>query len=252
MLRAVDWCELELHERTENLGLGRSILTGVTEALNRHQAVIVFEDDLICVAGTYKYLTAALERYRDDPRVFSVTGWTHPRVTPSDIGEQPYFDGRAECWSWGTWGRAWQGMDRPAMELLRACRARGIDPAHYGYDLPQTAAAELRMNVWAVRFLYLHIMNKALCLRPARSLVDHIGWGAGATNASAASDWANPPLQPCPPIPDRWPEPVEAPACAGLWTCAYPSPPRVSLLRHLRIFLGRIRHRLLAPGAGHR
>lgn len=228
MLRTVDWCELELHERNENLGLGRSILTGVKEALDRHQAVIVFEDDLICVPGTYDYLAAALARYRDDSRVMSVTGWTHPRVTPGDVGEGPYFDGRAECWVWGTWARGWRGMDRPAAELVRTCCDRGIDPGRYGHDLLEMAGVELERNIWAVRFLYAHIAEGGLCFRPPRSLVEHIGWGADATNASLESGWGNPPLRPCPPIPEVWPEPIEHPLCGQIWRAACPEPKAAS------------------------
>src|SRR5664279_387116 len=61
ILRSVDWCELVLCERSENLGLGRSIRAGVASVLDKHPAVIVSEDDLICVPGTYEYLGAALE-----------------------------------------------------------------------------------------------------------------------------------------------------------------------------------------------
>ena len=93
LLREVDWCQVLLIERDENWGLGRSILAGVTEVLSRHDACLVFEDDLICVPGSYDYLSAALLHYRDDPRVMSVTGWTHPRLTPDDVVDWPYFDG---------------------------------------------------------------------------------------------------------------------------------------------------------------
>jgi len=239
MLRAVDWCELELHERTENLGLGRSVLSGVGQALSRHQAVVVFEDDLVCVRGTYNYVTAALERYRDERRVLSVTGWTHPRVTPDDVGERPYFDGRAECWVWGTWARAWRGTDRTAMELVRVCRERGIDPGGWGHDLLEMAEVELQQNIWAVRFLYAHIARAGLCLRPPYSLVEHIGWGDDATNSQVDTGWSNPPLRPCPPIPEAWPEPVEHPRCQELWSRAYPAPPKPP--RRWRRWLGRLK-----------
>src|SRR4029453_10966117 len=56
ILRAIDWADVELRERDENLGLGRSIVTGVTEVLAKHESAIVVEDDLICVPGTYSYL----------------------------------------------------------------------------------------------------------------------------------------------------------------------------------------------------
>jgi putative methyltransferase (TIGR04325 family) len=220
ILRAINWSEVILCERQENLGLGRSVRAGVTEVLGKHDICIVFEDDLICVSGTYGYLSAALRHYRDDPKVMSVTGWTHPRTTPRDVIDQPYFDGRAECWVWGTWARAWQGMERDAQTLMEACQERGIDIYRYGADLPEMARRELRSNIWAVRFLYHHILNSGLCLRPPHSLVEHIGFDALATNASSAGGWSNPSLRPCPPLPDVWPTPVEHSECVGLWQLA--------------------------------
>lgn len=216
MLRAINWCEVVLCERETNFGLGRSILSGVTEVLGKHEAAIIFEDDLICVPGTYAYLCAALEKYQDDDRVMSVTGWTHPLATPGDVAVLPYFDGRAESWVWGTWARAWGGMEIDAKTLLGQCKDQGIDIYRYGADLVDMAKAELRKNIWAVRFLYLHILRKALCLRPPWSMVEHIGWDCQGTNAKEAGIWEAPPLRPCPKIPIQWPEPMEHPACSRL------------------------------------
>jgi hypothetical protein len=216
MLRAIDWCEVIIRERETNLGLGRSILTGVTEVLDKHEAAIIFEDDLICVPGTYEYLCAALDQYQDDDRVMSVTGWTHPLVTPGDVTDLPYFDGRAECWVWGTWARAWHGMAIDAKTLMEQCKDQGIDIYRYGADLVSMANTELRQSIWAVRLLYLHILKKGLCLRPPWSMVEHIGFDANATNASNESWIKNPPLKPCPPIPAQWPVPVENAECARL------------------------------------
>ncbi|MGA2585581.1 MAG: hypothetical protein ABSF88_00935 [Candidatus Aminicenantales bacterium] len=216
MLRDINWCEVILCERETNLGLGRSILTGVTEVLDKHEATIIFEDDLICVPETYEYLCAALDQYQDDDRVMSVTGWTHPLVTPGDVSVLPYFDGRAECGVWGTWARAWHGMEIDAKTLMEQCKDQGIDIYRYGADLVNMAKAELHQNIWAVRLLYLHILKKGLCLRPPWSMVEHIGWDSQGTNAKEAGIWEALPLKPCPPIPAQWPEPMEHPACSRL------------------------------------
>ena len=218
IIHEIDWCTTIIIEREINLGLGKSILIGVTDILKKEEMAIIFEDDLICVPGTYNYLCAALEHYRHDPHVMSVTGWTHPLTTPKDVtGQQPYFDGRAECWVWGTWARAWEGMmDYDALSLMKMCKEKGIDPYRYGADLPDMADVELKQNIWAVRFLYWHIFNHGLCLRPPWSMVEHIGFDKEGTNAQSESWVKNPPLNPCPSVPDQWPEPVENPECSAL------------------------------------
>ncbi len=171
MISAIDWCECQIVERPSNLGLGASVKQGVGETLRQYDAAIVFEDDLICVPGTYRYLSAALRRYADDDRVMSVTAWTHPRITPSAVAASPYFDGKGECWAWGTWPRAWQGMETAALDIMAACRDAGIDPERYGTDMPKMAAEAATRNLWAIGWWYLHMRKRGLCLRPPWSMV---------------------------------------------------------------------------------
>ncbi len=129
-------------------------------------------------------------------------------------------------------------MQEDAMTLMKRCESKGIDIYQYGADLPEMAKVELKINIWAVRFCYWHILNRGLCLRPPWSMVEHIGFDAQGTNAKNAGPWANPPLKPCPPIPTRWPEPVEYSECASLWQQAYGTRPTVAkrlyrLARHV-------------------
>jgi hypothetical protein len=239
LLRGVDWCELRLVERDANLGLGRNVLAGVTEIAAQHEAFIVWEDDLVCVPGTYAWMSAALRHYANDGRVMSVTGWTHPRGTPADVGEAPYFDGRAECWVWGSWPRAWRGMnDRTALAKMQAAADRGIAPDSCGADLPAMAREEACKNIWAVRWLYHHLERGGLCMRPPWSMVENVGFDSGATNAAGVFDWGNPPLRAAPPIPDHWPEPNEHPDCRRLWRAANPGGWR-QLWRRVRVRLAR-------------
>ena len=224
ILRAVDWCEVRLVERPTNVGLGRNVLAGVSEAADGHEAFIVWEDDLVCVPGTYDWMCAALRHYAGDLRVMSVSGWTHPRVIPGGIDGAPgYFDARADCWVWGAWARSWRGMEgETALAKLQAVAAHGMAPNAYGADLPIMAREEQRKNIWAVRWLYHHLQHRGLCLRPPWSMVEHIGFDETATNAEKADAWRNPPLQAAPAVPDLWPLPAEHPACRRLWRMANP------------------------------
>lgn len=219
LIRSVDWCDCKIIERSVNLGLGISVKEGVAEILRQYKAAIFFEDDLVCVPGTYKYLVEALHHYGDDETVMSVTGWTHPCITPSNVGTMPYFDGKGECWVWGTWARSWKGMEMPAIEIMAECHNAGINTERYGTDMPKMASEAEAKNLWAVGWWYHHMRNKGLCLRPPWSMVEHICWEQkrSTTTTAAMQVWANPPLLPCPPIPVQWPEPVEHCDCAALW-----------------------------------
>jgi hypothetical protein len=219
ILRAVDWCEIHIIERNVNLGLGKSILAGVNEIFEKFDSVIVFEDDLICVRGTYQYLCAALEHYQDIESVLSVTGWTHELSTPKNVVDQPYFDGRTDCLVWGTWKRAWQGMEIDSLSMIKECEKKGIDIYRYGADLVEMAKIEHIRNIWAVRFSFLHILKGGLCLRPPYSMVEHIGYDQNSENVKSVETykWYVKLPETCPPIPENWPDPVENQECSRIW-----------------------------------
>ena len=234
LLRGIDWCEVRLTERTENLGLGRNVLAGVTAVAAAHDAFVVWEDDLVCVPGTYAWMCAALRQYAGDTRVMSVTGWTHPRVAPAGLGNRPYFDARAESWTWGAWARSWRGMtDETALEKMAALKRRGVNPATCGGDLPAQAAAEAPRNLWAARWVYHHLLQDGLCLRPPWSMVEHGGFDALATNAPEPCGWAQAALRAAPPLTETWPEPREDRECRRLWRAAHPAGWRAWLQRAL-------------------
>ena len=100
LFAAVDWTEVRLIERAENMGLGRSILDGVTTVLREYDRAVILEDDIALAPGTYEWLAAALAHYEHDRRVMSVSAWTHPRVTPPGLGGRSFFSGRASNWGW--------------------------------------------------------------------------------------------------------------------------------------------------------
>lgn len=220
LLRTVDWTEVRLIERATNFGLGRSILDGVTTVLREHDSVVILEDDIEFAPGTYDWLAAALEHYADEPRVMSISAWTHPRVTPDGLEGKPFFSGRASCWGWATWARAWKGMpEHTALEFLTIAERAGVRGDRYGADVPALAVVEAERNIWAVRQIAHHMAQHGLALHPGEPYARHIGWDARATHGTEQNVW-DAPLAGRAVIPDRWPDVAEHPEVPALWRAA--------------------------------
>lgn len=217
LVSAIDWVPTCIIQRPENLGLGHSVLTGVPEVFEEHEAAIFLEDDIVLGEGAYAWLSEALRVYRVEKSVQSVTAWTHAAILPDHTGAGGYFDGKAECWAWGAWRRSWAGMEQPADEILAQSVGLGRDVERYGLDIPIMAAEARARNLWAARWWCLHLLNQSLCLRPAMSMARHIGWDDRATTTvDDMSFWRDGPAQAAI-EPGGWPEPVEHPQCAVLW-----------------------------------
>ena len=64
--------DTRLIEREENLGLARSIVSGVTELCEQYGRVIVLEDDFILHPFVFDFMLQSLDRYADEEQVAQV------------------------------------------------------------------------------------------------------------------------------------------------------------------------------------
>lgn len=236
LLRKIDWTETTIIERTVNRGVDDAFVRSISEVLEAHEDVIVLEDDLEFTPGTYAFLCAAMERYRDEKRVMCVGAWASPDITPSGI-LQPYFSRRANTWVFGTWRRAWKGFpEMNGIELRDRCVAQGIDPACCGDDIPMGATNAGGSGPYDFRFSLHLLLHEGLSLYPAKSMVRHIGYDERSSHYITSEDQWPGPTFPAPAIPDvEWPNIREHPMSGKLWRRKMSRRP--SLMRRLARFV---------------
>jgi len=103
--------EIIISENETNLGLAYSIIKGVTQVINLHGKVIVLEDDQIVAGDFLSFLNDSLEYFRDDDRIFSISGYT-PKVTiPVGYHDEIFLFQRTSSNGWGTWVNRWNSVD---------------------------------------------------------------------------------------------------------------------------------------------
>ena len=90
--------KIEIIERTNNFGLAKSIISGVTYVVNKYGRVIVLEDDLVTSPYFLIYMNKALDIYKNDDMVASIHGYIYPvkKALP-----ETFFLRGADCWGWG-------------------------------------------------------------------------------------------------------------------------------------------------------
>jgi hypothetical protein len=238
-LHAVDWADMQVIERPVNLGVDVSEPRGISEVFAAHDEIVVCEDDIEMVPGTYRYLLAALERYRNEPRVMCISAWTHSHVTPADARSAPHFTGRFPCWGWASWRRAWDGFPESSpRQLAERCAARGIDITKYGDDIAGALEAHPDTLTWDYAFS-LHMLSRdGLSLMPAHTMTAHIGQDSRATHPQDLTNWVDRPEPP--PADVRWPDVSENPGSAECWRRAVNAPPPPSLAGRIGRRLARL------------
>ena len=165
--------QVTLIERSENWGLARNIIDGVSTQVNAYGRVIVLEDDLVVSPYFLRFMNDALETYKDEEQV--------GHIQACDFTKDPSLPDTflikwTGSWGWATWARAWR---------------------HFNPD---------GNNSWAIRWNASLFLAGILSLNVGKSLVQNTGFDGTGTNCGGgglyASDlWMHPlPVVPISPI----------------------------------------------------
>ncbi|QDT08360.1 glycosyltransferase family 2 protein [Planctomycetes bacterium K23_9] len=192
----VDWeCDVTQIYAEQNMGCGRRISSGISQAFAEVDRLIILEDDCVADDSFFDYCDGLLDRYQADERVMAVTGNNfqqgHSR-TPSSY----YFSKYPHCWGWATWRRAWDLFDlsianwptfRDTQQLQTICHsAREIQYWTRVFD--QVHAGD--SHSWAFPWTLSCWMNHGLTAIPDVNLVSNIGFGVGATHTQKVNGQA--------------------------------------------------------------
>jgi hypothetical protein len=173
-------------ERSENLGLAHSIVTGVSDLCKTYGRVIVVEDDLVVSPDFLNYMLQALDRYQDDPKVYQISGFMFP-VTHTPAPDALFLP-LTTTWGWATWERAWRIFDWEATGALKSLadpdilRTFNLDGA-YPYATMLRRRLEARNDSWGILWWWAVFNIGGLVLHPRQSLV----WNGGFDNSGVHS-----------------------------------------------------------------
>jgi len=177
---------------TKNKGLSRSIIEGVSEILKRFGKVVVMEDDLLSSPNFLNYMNAALRHYKDNRKVFSVSGHSFDIHFPKDYHFDHYFSVRGSSWGWATWVDRWKTVDWEVSDYKQFIsswkKRRSFNRG--GSDLSGMLRKQIegKINSWAIRWCYQQWKNDQLTVYPRISKIKNIGFGAGATHTSGKTE----------------------------------------------------------------
>jgi len=185
IIRSKQWCkEVIIVESEENKGLANSIITGVTEVINKHEKVIVLEDDLVTSKFFLRFMNESLLFYKENYRIFSIGGVNYTFPISPEYKDDIYIVHRTESCGWGTWSDRWMKADWNKTDYSSVFfDKKEIKKFNRGGDdLIRLLQLQIegKIDSWAIRWDYCHYQHDAYCLRPVKSFVRNIGFdGSG-------------------------------------------------------------------------
>lgn len=190
--------EVHIVKRDKNLGLGTSIITGVTEVINKHGKAIILEDDLETSPLFLDYMNKCLDHYEARKSVFSISGLSRPhpeRFYPADYPYDVYVSLTHHPTGWATWADRWAQVDwetkaydvmKNQPEMIAALRRIEYSDWEAIKEIHNS-----NKNLWSARFALAHFVNHSVSICPIVSYINHIGWDCEGTNAIGGGQvWA--------------------------------------------------------------
>lgn len=195
VVRSKQWCKsTTIVQSDKNKGLANSIISGVTELLNKFGKVIVLEDDLVTSIWFLKYMNEALEFYESRKSVFSI-GACRPPMNKMSIPEDYEYDVfvglRSYSWGWATWKDRWDqvdwSMDYMDSFLKHPEQIKAFNRA--GEDMTKLLRMQFcgQIDSWAMRFGFAHFYQHAVAILPCIPYVDNIGFDGSGTHCGNVS-----------------------------------------------------------------
>ena len=178
LLRSVEGFKaVKVTERRDNLGLSRSIISGVTQLVDEYGKVIVFEDDLLSSPYTLQYFNEALTHYENEEKVMHIGAYMY-NLAAKNLPETFFFRA-ATSWGWATWARAWKHFNPDADQLISRFDSKMISQfsiegtMNFWKQLQQFKAG--KNDSWAIRWYASIFLKGGLTLNPSASLIHNIG-----------------------------------------------------------------------------
>jgi len=171
--------KVNIISRSKNVGLSKSITSGVDEVLNVYGKIIVLEDDIVVSKGFLKYMNEALKLYENEEKVGCIHAWNY-KLDISKQKESTFFLKGADCWGWATWKKYWNLFNYNGAELLTYIKSNNIQ---YHFNRRGTHnflnmlsdQVQGKNDSWAIRWHASLYINNIYCLHPSIAIVTNIG-----------------------------------------------------------------------------
>lgn len=170
--------KINVIERDKNYGSTKNAPFAHREITEKFKKSIFLEDDIVTAPGFLTFMNEALEFYKDNDRILSITGYSPPINLPNEYDNDIFILPRYSGWGTGVWKSL---MAEPLniidkKEFIKIKNKKKVFTVG-GEDVLSMIEAEINgeLNAGDVRVMYYQALNDKYTLYPKKSLTQNIG-----------------------------------------------------------------------------
>lgn len=171
--------KVTVYEKTENWGIEKSEIQGITSIIGEYGRAIVLEDDIVVAPCFLRYMNLALEKYRDCKEVYSVTGYSFLNAIEADGLPEYGFLPLTSVWGWATWKEKWDLFQQKieAGDIRKLLNKEFRKKFDRGYKYADMLYSQYKAGyiTWDIAWYWTVYIHGGLTLAPAKTMVNNIG-----------------------------------------------------------------------------
>lgn len=192
LLSNIDWeCEVKTLFREENLGCGKSVSSSITWFFEQEEDGIILEDDCLPDPTFFNYCETLLDYYKDDKRVWHITGSCHLGSVECDSSY--YFGKIMHCWGWAGWADRWKqykfDINEYDEKIVKNFSKR--KSVQYYFLKILFGMKRHKIDTWDYQWTFAIVKEKGLCATPCKNLISNIGFVGTHFNEETPNDFLN-------------------------------------------------------------
>ena len=184
----VNWeTKLRTKFNNKNQGCKYGVSNAISWFFKNENEGIILEDDILPHVDFFSFCEVLLEKYRNDKRVWCITGSNH---VGENIGDGSYFFSRYNhCWGWASWRRCWDQYNVemelwPKYKSMQLLKTNFTDKKEYSYwyKFFDSFYKNGSRGTWDYQWFFTSLVNNGLTITPNANLIENIGFGPDATH----------------------------------------------------------------------
>jgi hypothetical protein len=192
IVEQVDWqCEMHKDYSNANLGCGKRIYTGISNAFKYTDKLVIIEDDILIGDDMLPFCKEMLDRYESDERIGIISGMNHLGKYTACPYSYLFASGGGAIWGWATWKRVWNNVewnldcaqDSYAISALQS--KKNTQPLIMALkDKVASMQRGEKQTSWSFQFGFSACyMQNTINIIPTRNLISNIGISADSVHS---------------------------------------------------------------------
>ncbi len=181
----IDWdCEINWQVSDTNLGCKKGVSNAISWFFKNVNEGIIIEDDIIAHKDFFEYCQNLLEKYRNDKRVWCISGTNNQDEIIR--GKGTYYFGKIPLiWGWATWKNRWENFDInfskwPEVKSSQILENIFTDDLQEQYwsKIFENSYEFSKPDTWDYAWVFTCLINNGLTAIPNRNLINNIGFNS--------------------------------------------------------------------------